>query len=376
MAVRVLLCGMGGYGENYIDEYLTKDVEGSTLVAVADPFASKSPKYQEVVEKGIPVFESPEAFFKDHKVDLTIISSPIHTHYPYIMTALKNGSNVLSEKPICFNLEQIDEMIRESEARHLFVALGYQLCYRPDVLALKKDILGGLYGRCLRAKTIRMMRRDDIYYSRNGWAGKLFSHGEKVLDSPFCNACAHEAQNEFFLLGKSMEGTAKVAKVDGELIRVRPTIENYDTAALRFTTSEGIPLWYYTSHAVDAKAVGPLSVYEFEKGTVTQDRDGFVGKLSDGTVKDYRALSKEGERMEKLYVAVRAVKGECDVPCTLRTGYEHTRAVLMAQEIGITDLSSKALKKLDDKGSAYYTLDGLEDGMRAAYDGWRLPLVK
>ena len=42
MAVRVLLCGMGGYGENYVKEYLTRDVLGSELVAIADPFATKS----------------------------------------------------------------------------------------------------------------------------------------------------------------------------------------------------------------------------------------------------------------------------------------------------------------------------------------------
>ena len=33
---------MGGYGENYVKEYLTRDVLGSELVAIADPFATKS----------------------------------------------------------------------------------------------------------------------------------------------------------------------------------------------------------------------------------------------------------------------------------------------------------------------------------------------
>ena len=83
MAIKVLLCGMGGYGENYIKEYLTRDVLGSVLVGVADPFASKSPLYEEVKGRGIPIFNSPEEFFSSSSADLTIISSPIHTHYPY-----------------------------------------------------------------------------------------------------------------------------------------------------------------------------------------------------------------------------------------------------------------------------------------------------
>ena len=104
MSVRVLLCGMGGYGENYVKEYLTRDVLDSTLVAIADPFAKNSSLYQEVVDKGIAIYSSPEEFFKSNKADLTIISSPIHTHFPYIMLALDNNSNVLTEKPVCFSL--------------------------------------------------------------------------------------------------------------------------------------------------------------------------------------------------------------------------------------------------------------------------------
>ena len=42
MNTRVLLCGMGGYGENYVKEYLERDVLGSVLAGIADPFAHKS----------------------------------------------------------------------------------------------------------------------------------------------------------------------------------------------------------------------------------------------------------------------------------------------------------------------------------------------
>ena len=81
MGIKVLLCGMGGYGENYVKEYLSRDVLGSSLVAIADPFASKSSLYEEVLNRNIPIYASPEEFFATNKVDLTIISSPIHTHF-------------------------------------------------------------------------------------------------------------------------------------------------------------------------------------------------------------------------------------------------------------------------------------------------------
>lgn len=374
MAVNVLLCGMGGYGENYVKEYLGRDVEGSRLVAIADPFAEKSPLYQAVKEKQIPLYQSPEAFFLQHKAGLTIVSSPIHTHYPYIMTALRHGSNVLTEKPVCFNVDQIREMMAESGRQGKFVAVGYQLCYSRDVLALKRDILSGMYGAPKRMKTLRLMRRDDIYYRRNAWAGKFFAHGEKVLDSPFCNACAHQAQNELFLLGRKMDETAVVEKVEGVTVKVRPDIENYDTAALCITTTDGIPCYYYTSHAVDEQKVGPVSVFEFEQGTITEAGHGFVARGLNGSVmKDYSTMDK-GERMEKLYEAVRCVQEGKEPVCTLKTGMEHTRAVLMAQEIGITDLSGRAVEKKDEKGSSYYTLPGLTALLEKSYETWTVPM--
>ncbi len=373
MAVKVLLCGMGGYGENYVKEYLTRDVLGSVLVAIADPFASKSPLYNDVTAKGIPVYSSPEEFFKENRADLTIISSPIHTHYPYIMTALENSSSVLTEKPVCFKTEQIEEMEKKSRESGHFVAVGYQLCFSHDVLALKKDILSGVYGKSVKFRTIRLMRRNDVYYSRSAWAGAEMCHGEPVYDSPFTNACAHQYQNMVFLLGKEMEESASSVSVEGALIKVRPNITNCDTACLKFTVADGTELYYYASHAVDEVKLGPLSTYVFENGYVEETGNGFTGYLSDGRVIDYTSLDK-GERMEKLWEAVRCVEEKRTPVCTLKTAEEHTHAVLMAQKRGVVDLSSSALAKTDDTGSTYYTLPGLGEALKSAYDNWSVDL--
>ncbi len=369
--VSVILCGMGGYGENYIKEYLERDVLGSRLVAVVDPFASRSAFYQQVVDAEIPLFNSLDDFYAQGSADLAIISSPIHTHYPYIMGALSHGSNVLTEKPVCFKTEQVSDMERKSEETGLFVAVGYQLCFSHDVLALKKDIMDGIYGRLLRAKTIRLMRRNDIYYGRSSWAGALMCAGEPVYDSPFTNACAHQFQNMVFLLGPKMDEVETVVSCEGSLIKVRPTITNCDTAALKFMTSDGASLYYYASHAVEDAKVGPLSEYEFENGVVTEVSGGFVGRLSDGREIDYTGIDK-GERLEKLWESIRCVHEGRTPVCTLKTANEHTHAVLMAQGKGVVDLSSKAVSKVDEKGSVYYTLENLSKALQEAYSDWRL----
>ena len=373
METRVLLCGMGGYGENYVREFLERDVPvaGSVLAGIADPFAENSPLYPAVVERGIPVYDSMDGFFAHDTADLTVISSPIHTHYPYVMSALEHGSNVLTEKPVCFDPDQFSRMMWKSRERGLFVAVGYQLCFSKDVIALKKDILKGVYGKPVRMKTIRLMRRNDIYYGRSGWAGAMLCKGEPVYDSPFTNACAHQYQNMVFLLGKELDQSASTVSCKGILAKIRPDITNCDTASLEFRTSEGVVLQYHASHAVDEAKVGPLSVYEFENGTVVQDDRGFIGNLRDGSTIDYTSVDK-GERLEKLWESIRCVREKRVPVCTLKTAFEHTHAVLMAQAMGVTDLSDHALARRDDKDSVYYTLDGLGNELVNAYAQWRI----
>ena len=369
MGVRVLLCGMGGYGENYVKEYLSRDVLGSSLVAIADPFASNSPLYDEVVKRGIAVYSSPEEFFSTGKFDLTVISSPIHTHYPYVMLALENGSNVLTERPVCFDEKQMEALEDKSKKEGLFVAVGYQLCFSRDVLEMKKDILSGLYGKALRFKTLRLMRRNDIYYSRSAWAGALLCHGEKVYDSPFTNACAHQYQNMVFLLGKKMDESAESISCQGSLYRVRPTITNADTAALKFTTKEGVDLYYYSSHAVDETKVGPWSLYEVENGYIEETERGFLGHTKDGKTMD-NTLVPKGERLEKLWECVRCTEERREPVCTLKTAREHTHAVLLAQEKGVVDITGRSVSRTDDKDSIYYTVPGLGKALQEAYGSW------
>ena len=362
---------MGGYGENYVREYLTRDVASSALVAIADPFAERSPLYVEVREKGIPVFRSPEEFYSQGSADLCVISSPIHTHFPYVMTALEHGSNVLTEKPVCFDRTQFDEMEKKSAETGLFVAVGYQQCFSRDVLALKRDILNGVYGKCLRMKTIRLMRRNDIYYGRSSWAGAVYCNGELVYDSPFTNACAHQFQTMVFLLGKTMTESAAVACCEGSMVKIRPDIENCDTVQLKFTTTDGVDLYYYASHAIDDSKVGPLSIYEFENGTISENQDGFSGVLKDGRTIDYASVPK-GERLEKLWECVRCVQEHREPVCTLRTARTHTQAVLLAQKPGVKDCSGRAVRKEEDKGSFYYTVEGLSQVLQNAYAQWRI----
>ncbi len=369
--IKVLLVGIGGYGENYLKEMLENPTLTPYLVGIADPFAFKSPMMARVKELGVSVYSSPEEFYlKGGIADLVVISSPIHTHYSYVLLALEHQSAVLVEKPVVISAERMDAL-REAEKRSgRFVAVGYQLCYSRHVQRLKKDILSGLYGKPIRARSLRLMRRGDNYYSRNGWAGKLSCHGEYIFDSPLSNACAHQLENMLFLLGGENDGACDVVSVSGVLYKARPDIENFDAAALRMTTDTGVDLYYYIAHPVDSAKVGPISTYEFTAGTVEEENDIFVGKLKDGSKIEYHPDSDE-KKMQKLYDAIEAVEHGTKLPCTLRTAVGHMNAVIMAEHLPVYLRYDAERKRINDDG--YYSIRGLEDEYLSAYREWSLP---
>ena len=110
------------------------------------------------------------------------------------------------------------------------------------------------------------------------------------------------------------------------------------------------------------------------KSTNAEETDkGFIGHLKDGKVIDYTKLNK-GERLEKLWEAIRAIEEKRVPVCTLKTAREHTNAVLLAQERGVRDLSNLAISKKDDKDSVYYTIPGLGKDLQDAYSSWSIKL--
>jgi predicted dehydrogenase len=374
--IKILLAGICGYGENYVKELLTADHPAIEVSGVADPFAGRSPYIAEIQSRHIPVFNSVEEYYQNHTADLAVIASPIHTHYQYTMSCLNHGSNVLCEKPICGDVDQIKTLVKREKETGLFVAIGYQLCFARDILALKQDILDGIYGKPLLLKTMWLPRRNTRYYRRNKWAGMIRYGGEKIYDSPLGNACAHQLQIMFFLLGGEINRSAELSEADARLWKARPDIENYDAAAVRLKTTAGTELLFFAAHCVAEKNLGPVGEFVFEKGSVYLERGqeiDFVARFNDGREKSYAHIDK-GRPFQKLYDAVESVSSGKPPVCTLEAAKVHTRCVDMVQNFPINKPGpGKLIHSNTDPEDEYYYISGLSDVFTKNYNDNELP---
>ena len=368
----VVLVGAGGYGAGYMMELLAKDA-GADLVGICDISSDLKERYPIIAEKGIPVYQNLEAFYAGHAADLAIIVAPVHYHTTMALTCFAHGTNVLCEKPLCLREEEAETMAAASRASGKFLAVGYQLNYRRDVLAFKQDILDGRFGPPKRLRIYHACRRGRNYYARNNWAGRISVNGLKVLDSPFNNACAHNFQMMSFLIGDSLSACCELDRMEGELYRGNPDVENYDIAALRFYTSKGAELLYYTAHPLQTRDLGPYGLFEFEKASVRMSPGPvFDVRMNDGTCFDYSGV-EPGGGLQKLYDALDSVRNGTAPVCGIEADLAHIRAVRMAQDLPIREVREDLRSRVQEDGDSFVHIEGLEDILAGSAEAWALP---
>ncbi len=376
--VSVLLVGINGYAAGYLNHMLDNGAEhGAYIVGIADPTAKISPRYDEVVTAGIPVYATMDEFYAEHSADLAIISTPIQLHCPHLQTALKNNSNVLCEKPLCATVDEISLMLDAAKnAPGKFVAIGFNWSFSTTIQQIKKDILSGLYGAPVRMKSVVFWPRNHAYYNRNNWAGKQKNaNGDWILDSPLSNATSHFLHNMLYLCGKDVASADMPASVCAELYRAND-IDNFDTAAVRLKTVSGVEINYYTTHAVEAH-INPVGYYEFEKGSIANcgSVSGFTGMLNDGTTKSYELDPCINSHENKLWQCIEHCRGKGSPVCTLETATALTKVVNAAQlsRPQIVEFP-KNMVRLSENGENKLTwVDGLAEAFLGCYDRALLP---
>lgn len=373
MPTTIALAGIGGYGQYYLRELLFAPPERDIkLVAGIDPYPERSSFYPAMQEANIPVYPDLETFYQHGTADLVIISAPIHLHAPLSTLAMARGSHVLCEKPLGASLADVERMQAAERSTGRILAIGYQWSFAEPILALKRDILAGRFGRPLHFKTLLLWSRSRAYYQRNTWAGRIRSaEGDWVLDSPVHNATAHYLHNMLFLLGSSLETSVTPTELTAELYRANP-IENFDAAGLRVATQAGVDLLFLTAHPI-LENIGPLAEYTFEDAVIEfpGEEHSFQARLKDGSLIQYG--NPEAHNYDKLWQTVDAIRSGGKVVCDTRTSLPELVIVLGLQQAPVVDLAPDYVQAAERENDRTIWVPGMTEAWQAGYDTNRLP---
>lgn len=342
--IKIALVGAGGYGDVYMN-MLRKDINNDEyiLTAVIDPFIEKVPSFKYISENNIPMYRALEEFYANDSAELVIISSPLTEHKRQVITALRNGSHVLCEKPLVATVEETEEIRREQKESGKLLGVGFQWSFSESMLSLKRDIINGVFGNPISLRTFISWKRYDDYYESSSWKGRIKDdNGNIILDSIVTNATSHYLHNIFFLMGEEIQSAKLPLDFRAAVYRAK-NIESFDTCFLKGNFDNGASFMYAASHSGDIEDE-PKCIYEFENAVVTYDGNehskGVRALFKDGSEKCYGCP----EHSEKLKLMLSAIRGEAEIPCTIDTIIPHLAVCnSIFRKINITDFPDTLL---------------------------------
>jgi predicted dehydrogenase len=371
--VTAVLVGLGGYGEVYLSALLDEP-QGSRcdIVGAVDPYPQNCARLADLKALGTTIHSSLEDFYRKSSADLAIISSPIHLHAEHVCAALAQGTHVLVEKPAAAVTADVDSMIDARDHAGRFVAVGFQWSFARSILDLKQHILAGRFGKPKSGRSLTLWPRTESYYHRNDWAGrKRDPAGRWILDSPACNAMAHDLHSMLFLFGPEMDRSAKPIDVSARLARAND-IETFDTVAAQVRTANGAELLFLASHSVaDDESVEPRFALQFEEATVSFPGESapITARLSDGSVVEYPSPYATPQ-VAKLWTCIDAVAGDTHIPCGLETARPHAACIEAIEESGTPPhvFSSDSIRFSNTPGGRLRWVPGLATALQKSYE--------
>lgn len=143
--MKIGIVGTGFIVENFIES--TKKIEEINCIAICSRKQSK-----EKAEKLMNNYNIKKHYFNfddmaaDREIDFIYIASPNSLHYNYALKALKNGKNVISEKPFTTTVEEAEKLAKIAKENNLFIFEAITTIHLPNYKEIKKNInkLGNL----------------------------------------------------------------------------------------------------------------------------------------------------------------------------------------------------------------------------------------
>lgn len=257
MPVRFGLVGIGGYGAAYVKSILDLEKEGlGTFGAAVVRTRGKYPEQEKVLaDRGVPVvgtFKELLALGKS-KFDIVAIPTGIEWHREQVIQAVEAGFNVICEKPTTATIQEFDEMAAALKRTGKWCQIGFQSQSQESVISLKRDICAGRLGRIKDVIAIGCWMRDNHYYERNAWAGKLMCNGRWVLDGTINNPMAHYLFNGLHFASNEPRSVAMPKTVRAELYHAHD-IESEDTACMELLCTNGARILFYGTLAAPGNA--------------------------------------------------------------------------------------------------------------------------
>jgi len=232
------IVGFGGMG-NWHRELIESGIDGLFVKGVFD---IKQERLEYATENNLHAYKSLDELLADEEIDIVLCATPNDCHMDVTTKALKAGKNVVCEKPVAMNSDELKIMIdTANECKKLFV-VHQNRRWDEDFLTMKKiyddKLLGDVFNIESRVHGSRGIPGD--------WRGEKEHGGGMVLDWG-----VHIIDQMLQMVKEKVKTVyCKLDHVTNEIVddgfKLFLTFESGKTALLEVGTSNFVelPRWY------------------------------------------------------------------------------------------------------------------------------------
>lgn len=357
------IVGVSGYGKVMLKSLLaaakTENIRlvAATVINQAEEKETCDP----LREAGCAICPDYQSMLDAHgrALDLCVIPTSIHWHKDMTLQALQHGCHVLVEKPLAGSISDATKIVHACQHADRFVAVGFQDMYSPATRSIKEFLLSGALGRVVSIRASGSWPREQGYYSRNNWAGKLTCGGMDVYDSPLNNAFAHFLNLSLYFAAPSLKGMARLAQVGGHLYRFYP-IESYDTANVRLLTEEDVEIECLFTH-VDTALRHPTIYIEGTAGRLvwTHEKEAFAQDTHGKELRRWTLDSEEISRQHMIHELFASLRHGTSLGFDAASALAHVHAVQKIRtDLAVEDFTGKSFPE-EKTRELWSPVDGL-----------------
>lgn len=151
--MKIAVVGLGYWGPNLVRNFLaTEGVDSVVCVDVQQ-------KRLEQIQKrfyGVEVSASIDDVLRRSDVQAVALATPVSTHYPLGMKALKAGKHLLVEKPLTLKTSHAEELVETAAANKLALMVDHTFVYTGAVRKIKEYLSRGDIGDVLYFDSVRV----------------------------------------------------------------------------------------------------------------------------------------------------------------------------------------------------------------------------
>jgi len=197
--MKYALIGCGRISPNHISAAILNKLE---IVALCDLESSKAEKL--IIDFGLPsttkIYHNYKEMISKEDITLIAIATESGNHASVAMDCIKEGINLIIEKPIALSLDDADEIISLSKKHNVVVSACHQNRFNKSIQKIREAMETNRFGKLFYGTAHIRWNRGKEYYTQAPWRGSWEQDGGALM-----NQCIHNIDLLRWMMGNNIE---------------------------------------------------------------------------------------------------------------------------------------------------------------------------